>query len=160
MMLRFLIAAAVALALSAAPARADYLHIGAEWGFPQGFSQQWVPEVQCHIVNPAYGDGDNCANIPPGKTLTAIYGTQTIKRAGIETLIYLVCGTTTDFIVVWTSEQITAGTLPVSVALHSDSHLQGGDGTRRCWVIWQAINGSSSTGPAAGLEVQLTLIAE
>lgn len=157
-MIRFLLYLLLALTV-AAPLGAQNVFwpgIGMEQGLTPGFSASW-PGISGGLCGALPdGHGSNCMMIPPGKTVTSVYGTQTIKTGGIELLTAIVCGMGDDWRTIWQGEQKTASTIMVATPpLPADYHLVG-DGWRACWVMWQAINGGAYTGSGGGMEYQLT----
>lgn len=152
------------LAFVASAARAQnvvWLGIGVETGILRGNTASWpnIHDGLCGAQFDPPGTG-NCVFIPTGKTITHVYGTMTIKSDTVELLTDVVCGTGTDWRTIWAGHGVTKGTIPVfTPKLPADYHLTG-EGSRACWVMWQAVNSAGYTGSGRGAEWQLTFTAQ
>jgi hypothetical protein len=147
-------------------AHAETLYMGAQYTISE-FSHQWTELGTGGYHKNSYVQG---FIIPPGKTIKACKGTQSIKISGAELLVRIICGYsgTTNYQAIWygnhRSNLVNGDTAAATVIIDTpylpkSDPLLLGDGVKACWVEYLAGAGNPSP-PDSGWELQLLCSAE
>jgi hypothetical protein len=165
-----LAASLLAAAALCGHALADTFSLNIQYGLPTGFSSQWT-ELNTGGCAAVLSQGyTGCVTIPLNKAVRQCTGTQTIKVPSVELLARIICGTTSQYELIWVGHHLTSlyggsnqpglNTVHISTPVLPNDPLLTGDGVKACWVEYQAGNGGPTTPPGGGWEIQTTCTAE